>query len=152
MSHDTTTPENRPADAGIFFPPGAFGVLNTGRGYTGWSSLRAIFAVLDTATLDDTAVTRIRYQTDRDGLLALLTECDKAQEAITDAMRTVGVLTVYADREQIGMVELGGIGWLTAGLAELKSDIDEAARAFAAALAHGDHLPDGGQEGGHATP
>lgn len=154
MSNDTSKPENRPNN--IHFPLAPFGTIDPGRGYTGFGLLRTIFALDTTVAIDETTSgPKIRYRTDRKGLLALLNECANAQEALTDAMKSVGMLAVYANKDHVDPVDISRTGWLVTGLAELKADVDAAAALAAHALAEGGYLPDGGragQEGDDATP
>jgi len=51
-------------------------------------------------------------------------------------------------RNKKTLPDVAAVGWLTAGLGELKAKVDQGMVYIALALAHGDHLPDaaGGEQ------
>ena len=131
----------------LYFPLASDKTLSADVGITGLASLPALFALEATTQTDYEGTTNgFRFQTDRKGLLSALTMGHNAQEALSDALTCIGRLTAHADHREI---DVAAVGWLLAGLGELKTKVDDSMVYIALALAHGDHLPDAPGREGH---
>lgn len=136
------------SEINIHCPLASGQTLNAHMGQSGLAMLAPLFTLHETARMDPaTTVTGHRFQTDKAGLQTALQAGSCAQEALSDAVTTIGRLVSYTDHAEVDMTM---VGFLLSGLGELKQKTDEALHVIALALAHGDHLPDdprGGQDG-----
>lgn len=111
----------------IKFTPAKGKSISNHCGITSYSDAFLIGALELTAqqTFPDENTFYRHYQTDKKGLELASMKAGELVTALHIAIKTIGVLMVYCEEEQIQQHQ-DNIGWLIAGLSELASDVSEA--------------------------
>jgi hypothetical protein len=117
----------------IKFPYAPGGEIDISPNGTALSYLFTIGAIDSTGKAEDVAF--LKFQTDKEGLEALISMSDEVVDLLLGYIKSLGVLLVYTQKKDV-TTEIESLGWLIAELSGLAEKLGSYRGEFQHSLAH----------------